>query len=239
MLLTAGGRQVVTTRYSRGMQAADRDPSERARARWSLATGAAAVILSVLLGELLAARQNAPFAIDTAWMADIVAHRSAALSTSSLVMNFIGGGWFGVLVVPSLSVLGLGLLRRREAATYYAMAAVASALATQLLKHFFDRPRPPEMQVFSDLGSFPSGHVANAAMIAVALAMVFRRPWIFALGIAYTILMALSRTYLGAHWLSDTVGGALLGAGVAILVSAPLAQRLDRERTASGPTRSA
>jgi undecaprenyl-diphosphatase len=41
--------------------------------------------------------------------------------------------------------------------------------------------------------------------------------------------MAVSRTYLGAHWLSDTIGGILLGAGVAVIVWAPLAYKLAEE----------
>ena len=47
--------------------------------------------------------------------------------------------------------------------------------------------------------------------------------------------MALSRTYLGAHWLSDTIGGLILGAGIAVIVWAPLAYRLARERTQPHP----
>ena len=82
----------------------------------------------------------------------------------------------------------------------------------------------------SDIGSFPSGHVANAATLAVALALILGRTWVWYVGAIYTVAMALSRTYLGAHWLSDTIGGALLGAGIAIIVWAPLASRLNRER---------
>jgi undecaprenyl-diphosphatase len=69
----------------------------------------------------------------------------------------------------------------------------------------------------------------DAQQFAVALAFILRRTWVWFAGAAWIILMALSRTYLGAHWLSDTVGGALLGAGVAVLVWAPFAQRLGME----------
>jgi undecaprenyl-diphosphatase len=47
--------------------------------------------------------------------------------------------------------------------------------------------------------------------------------------------MMLSRTYLGAHWVSDTVGGMLVGAGMAVIVWAPFAERLYREQRMPHP----
>jgi undecaprenyl-diphosphatase len=47
--------------------------------------------------------------------------------------------------------------------------------------------------------------------------------------------MMLSRTYVGAHWISDTVGGMLVGAGVAVIVWAPFAYRLYREKRQPHP----
>ena len=89
------------------------------------------------------------------------------------------------------------------------------------------------MLVVSDEGSFPSGHVANAATIAIALGLILAldrgRRWVWMLGALYIVAMALSRTYLGVHWLTDTIGGALLGAGVAVIVWVPFARALARE----------
>jgi undecaprenyl-diphosphatase len=89
------------------------------------------------------------------------------------------------------------------------------------------------MLVTSDVGSFPSGHVANAATMAVALALILAlqrdRWWFWMLGAGYVVAMALSRTYLGVHWLTDTIGGALLGAGVAVVLWVPVARRLAQE----------
>jgi undecaprenyl-diphosphatase len=45
--------------------------------------------------------------------------------------------------------------------------------------------------------------------------------------------MALSRTYLGAHWVTDTVGGILIGAAMAVLVWALFATRVRDERPRS------
>jgi membrane-associated phospholipid phosphatase len=61
------------------------------------------------------------------------------------------------------------------------------------------------------------------------LCIVFWRAWLWAAASVYTVLMMLSRTYLGVHWLSDTVAGLLLGAAVAVILWAPLAARLRQE----------
>jgi undecaprenyl-diphosphatase len=71
------------------------------------------------------------------------------------------------------------------------------------------------MMVGSDFGSFPSGHAANAAVMVVVAALLVRRAWLWAAGALYVLAMMVSRTYLAVHWLGDTVGGALLGVGVA------------------------
>lgn len=204
--------------------------SRKATRHWPWVSGVAAVVLAVLLGLLIFLRLNGPFLFDEAWMGEILEHRAGWLEVPSLVLNFLGGGWFARILVPVGTIVALVLVRRPWAGLYYALAVLLSVLAVQLLKSVFDRPRPEEILVVSDLGSFPSGHVANAATVAVALGLIFRQTWIWYVGAIYTVAMALSRTYLGAHWMSDTVGGALIGAGIAVIVWAPLAARLDRER---------
>ena len=71
----------------------------------------------------------------------------------------------------------------------------------------------------------------------MALGIIFPKVWVWIAGLFYTVLMLLSRTYLGAHWLSDTLGGLLIGVGVALIVWAPFATRLRGEpipRASSG-----
>lgn len=196
-------------------------------------SGGTAVILALGLGAIVAFRSG-PYGFDIGWLGELVEHRNAFWDVPAFAMDFLGGGWFGVFVVPIGIAVVLLILKKRWSALYFVLATVFSAGMVQLLKSLFGRARPLEILVTADYGSFPSGHVANAATMAVTLAILLQRIWVWAAGAVYTVLMMLSRTYLGAHWLSDTIGGLLIGAAVAVLLWAPLASRLQSEWSAPG-----
>lgn len=195
-----------------------------------LVVGGALTLLSVALGWWILTRGVEPFPVDDWWNTLLAEWWHPALAGFSRVMNWVGGGWFGVLAVPIAAAIGLVLLKRPWAAAYFLAAEAVSAGFVQVLKHAFGRVRPEDILVISDYGSYPSGHVANAATIAVAAFVIFPRAWVAVVGAVWVVLMAFSRTYLHAHWLSDTLGGALIGAGAALLVAAAFAVPLDRER---------
>lgn len=215
-----------------GAPEAAADPTARRIARrWPLLSGLGAVLLAAGLGALIVFRDNGnPLRIDTAWMDEIIEHRAPFWEYASLVMNFLGAGIAGVVVIPVLILVLLLVLKRPWAAGYFLAATVVSSGLVQVLKNLFGRARPQDMLVTSDFGSFPSGHVANAATMVVCLAVIFPRVWVWASGTLWVVAMMVSRTYLGAHWLTDTIGGLLLGIGVAVLLWAPVAAKLDGER---------
>ena len=196
-----------------------------------LVAGGVLVALACLLGWWVFSRGDQPFAIDVWWNALVTTWWNPVLLGFSRVMNWVGGGWFGVLAVPIGAAVGLILLRRPWTAAYFLAAEAVSAAGVQVLKHLFGRVRPEDILVVSDYGSYPSGHVANAATIAAAAVVVFPRVWVVVAGAVWVLLMAFSRTYLHAHWLSDTLGGALIGAGAALVVAAAFVVPMARERT--------
>ena len=199
--------------------------------RWWVVSAAAALLLVILLGAVIFYRQaDKPFGFEVQWMGELVEARVPVFTALALAFNWIGGGIGGIVIVPLVIIAGLLLWRRPWAALYFVCATIASALVVLVMKSLIGRPRPTDILVTADVGSFPSGHSANAALIATTLGIIFWRTWVWIVGAAYTLLMMLSRTYLGAHWISDTVGGMLVGVGLAVIIWAPFAYVLYRER---------
>lgn len=190
------------------------------RRRMLLWWGLGLLAAAVLLGAVIVFGYSEPPGFDTWWNDFVSAHRGEAMVDFAMVLNAIGGGWIAVLAVPLLAVLALLLARRWRAAVFAALCFAASAGAVQILKHLFGRARPDDMIVASDFGSFPSGHTANAATIALVVWVLLPRVWTAIAGAVWIVAMALSRTFLSVHWATDTLGGALVGAATVLLLAA-------------------
>lgn len=139
-------------------------------------------------------------------------------------LDFIGSTW--VTAPLMIAIAAFLIFRRRwEALIFWTLAMVGSQLLIGPVKNLYTRARPPMPLVETTGYSFPSGHSVAGAAIAVALVIVLvpagpRRRNLEMLAAAFAVVMAMSRVYLRAHWLSDVAGGAALGAAVVIAVAA-------------------
>jgi membrane-associated phospholipid phosphatase len=101
-----------------------------------------------------------------------------------------------------------------------AMRAAATAYAANQLIKLCVRRRRPELRGLPALVhthsrlSYPSAHAATSFAAAGALSQALGPVPLHALA----VLVALTRPYLGVHWPSDTLAGAVLGGAVACLV---------------------
>jgi undecaprenyl-diphosphatase len=162
--------------------------------------------------------------IDDTWLDWMVAARVDWLVTVAKVFSFIGS----TVVTWPLRILASVVLawnRRWLQLSAFAAAALTAELFIGPLKSWVERPRPPGSLVETTNYSYPSGHAIVGAVTAFALVVAFmpaRRERLKMIGAAATFaaLMALSRTYLSAHWLTDVVGGGCLGVGAALVYPA-------------------
>ncbi|WP_448006789.1 phosphatase PAP2 family protein [Agromyces bauzanensis] len=199
-------------------------------------TGAIALAVVVALGVVIVINlAREPFEFESSLMIAVADGRTPIVTSVALALDRLGSGLVSSFIVPAVIVIGLLLWRRPWAAVFFVAAIAASGLVTRVLKVLVGRVRPEDILVHPDFGSFPSGHASNAAVIATALGLILLRTWVWVAGAVYTLLMMGSRMYLGAHWVSDVLGGMLVGAGAALIVWAPFAEKLYRENRLPHP----
>jgi undecaprenyl-diphosphatase len=154
--------------------------------------------------------------------------------------------WGGPSIMRALLVFAgvvLASCRRYDLAVWLVALALVEAVAAPAAKLVLGRPRPHWAEPIAVVGStsFPSGHAtaaatAAAAALLLATSLSLRRSWSVAVSSAVWVVaaaVAASRVFLGVHYLSDVVGGLLLGALLALLTH-ELVGRLWRTR---GPSR--
>jgi undecaprenyl-diphosphatase len=150
-------------------------------------------------------------------------------------MDFVGSTW---VVAPIMAAVAIWLIVRKrwQGLVFWALAMVTSQLLIGPVKELYQRPRPPLPLVETTGYSFPSGHSVAGAAVAISLVIVLfpagpKRRNLEILAGLFAFTMALSRVYLRAHWLSDTAGGAALGAAVALGAAALVHWVAERRRS--------
>lgn len=187
----------------------------------------------------------------TIWAAAGVPAWDAELSRSAqeldtgvvglLALGFTAAGSLLVSVVVAVVCVVIALRWDLSVMTV-AAALLLAEIATTVLKQLVGRPRPPgaDLQGLVDFG-YPSGHVARITAVCVVIGVVWlardrHRGWWVVLG-ALVAGMAAARVISSSHYLTDTLGGLLVGLLVGALVVAWEDRRLrgaDRTGSAEG-----
>lgn len=132
-------------------------------------------------------------------------------------------GSTGVLTVVTLAAAGfLAVSGRWRLAGFMLAVVIGGVLLSNGLKFGFARPRPDlfpgSVPIFTS--SFPSGHAMMSAVVYLTLGYLLartqtgtlRRIYPIALALLLTLLVGISRIWLGVHWPSDVVAGWAAGA---------------------------
>ncbi|MER7891791.1 phosphatase PAP2 family protein [Micromonospora sp. NPDC094482] len=199
-----------------------------------------ALLLAGLVGLTVALAADQLFGIDRAVADWAQAHRPTAAYWVARVLNLLGQGTPLTLLAAGLGVLVAVRVRSIRPVLPPVVAFLFTYLTIGPLKVWTARPAPsasvkepflaPEQTLplfqqdvpFRFAQSYPSGHVANAivwygvlALLVAALLRSMDRPVphrvIIAVRVLPPLIVLSTTTYLGWHWLTDSVAGLLLG----------------------------
>ena len=144
-------------------------------------------------------------------------------SVFTFVTNSVDYGGIGL----PIGLFATGIIRKDKVMTVNSYELVASTIVgsvlTTTMKFSFDRTRPfvtypNDITKYTKAGSksFPSGHTSMAFATATSISLMYPKWYIIAPSFLWASSIGYSRMYLGVHYPSDVLAGALLGAGSSI-----------------------
>ncbi|MEN6394670.1 MAG: phosphatase PAP2 family protein [Anaerolineaceae bacterium] len=148
-----------------------------------------------------------------------VAENPGLIRTLAALYAHSGDSWFWIIGLAVVWLLGNDAWKSRS--MILGLGVVITAVLVLTLKFTIRRKRPHgewgNIYRITDPHSFPSGHAARAAMLAV-LASNFGVFW-FSLTLAiWAPLVALARVAMGLHYLSDIIAGMLIGVLIGVVI---------------------
>ncbi|MFJ8750383.1 phosphatase PAP2 family protein [Streptomyces sp. NPDC102441] len=208
----------------------------------ALITGLVCASLSLVLLVLVAVRWSPLMSLDTT-VAEALHRRAVAepglVRVSRVLTDWVWDPWT-MRVLTAAVVVTLWWRGSRLLAGWVAATCLLTALVQQGLKAAVGRERPrwPDPVDSAQYAAFPSGHAMTAAVTCGLLVWLLRlygaQPplWWGSLVLAVVSVtgVALTRVYLGVHWLSDVLGGVLLGGAIASLSAAGYIRYTGRAR---------
>jgi len=168
-------------------------------------------------------RTHRLLALDNRWT-DSLRLRPAqrGLRAVAAVLAHSGDSWFWAAGL--LLIIWRGDPLQRTWALHLLLSIAGLAAVVLVIKFAFRRRRPAgewgSLYRLTDPHSFPSGHAARAFLIA-ALVAAWGPAWLAPIVVVWAPLVAVARVAMGLHYLSDILGGAVLGlvaAAVAIQI---------------------
>ncbi len=168
-------------------------------------------------------KKNWLFEIDSWAIKNFSSIRSDGLTTFVNIFSYLGS----VIVLIPVAVLMMIFVKEKRAKIFIAIALASAGVVSTIMKYIVQRPRPVDIALIEEVGySFPSAHtmlslVLYGFLIYLILKFMRNKPLKVILSILLLVVIiavALTRVYLGVHFMTDICGGWLLGECVLVII---------------------
>ncbi|MEO6628912.1 MAG: phosphatase PAP2 family protein [Aquihabitans sp.] len=216
-----GDDQVITPDLPRSIRAR-LNPTERYGVRLTLVGLAIALVAIPFATLTFQVLDDGPL---TRFDGGIANHLNSWVHRNESVLPILEGlSWLGrpplLAVWVAITALWCWRSERRRLAVFVIATSLGGGIVDTIVKMAVNRPRPVvDHPVSTALGkSFPSGHSMSATVVYGAIALLLLpaaarrwRPWLLGFTVLLVLAIGTSRLFLGVHFLTDVIGGYLLG----------------------------
>lgn len=130
-------------------------------------------------------------------------------------LTALGIGWIILFII----MFFVNKTHRKKLIFGAIVVLITLIVESQIIKNVVHRPRPAEVlnnviidaKIFPPSFSFPSGQVAVSFAVATVLTLLYPKKWYTYIAFNFSFFVGISRIYLGAHYPSDVLGGAVIG----------------------------
>lgn len=174
--------------------------------------------------QILNIEKNTAQNFDYQTLKNIEAYRS---DPDTKFYKFLSDADAPICIAAPILIISIGLLKHDKKLTEQGLeigvAFAATVAETYLLKYAVNRDRPyvthPDLNPLGSENSrsFPSGHTSSAFSIATSLSLNYPKWYVIVPAYAWASATGYSRMYLGVHYPTDVLTGAVLGSGTAWL----------------------
>ncbi|VVB79979.1 Undecaprenyl-diphosphatase [uncultured archaeon] len=179
------------------------------------------VLLIIFIVLALIVKVSPTLSIDNSVSNFILSHQNNYLLNFSKIIGIIFDT-IPMIVLSLIISVFLFIKSKPKEALYFASASIITGALIYVLKDLIARPRPVLQAVQETSFAFPSGH-ATISIVFFGLLTLFafkhmksKKQKILSLitSLVLILIAGLTRIYLNVHWLTDVIGGYLLGATI-------------------------
>ncbi len=190
-------------------------------------------IFGILVYELL---KNNLYNFDEAVYSFIISFKSEWLTAFFGTITFLASPAF--LIV--FSILVFFVFKNKKYGVFSLLNLIFIVIFNQILKHIFERSRPFDWMIIKETGySFPSGHaMVSMGFYGMFIYLVWRcdikKTYKIIFTIIFgilTILICISRIYLGVHYASDIIAGFVISVSYLIIAISALEYYLKKRNS--------